>query len=325
MSEPQPFTCGAWAGRLVDACEADYGRNVHGYRNGDYYNTHGCTFRQLPQDIPWLAPFYSTFELNFNSIPFVCWTAQNWNLALAICGAYLALVAFGVYVMQSAKPFDLRNTLRFWNIGLSLFSLVGFARTLPHLLYYIFSDPQGAQHGFYSSRCKPAETSYGQGAAGLWTMLFIFSKVPELVDTLFVVLRKKELIFLHWYHHVTVLLYCWHSYMTRSSAGLYFITMNYGVHAIMYFYFALDKTPLVKFFAPFVTALQISQMVVGMIVCASVYIYQQTSTCDMTPSNFIAGIGMYFSYFLLFAYFALEKYISPKSKGSEKKDTKKSK
>ena len=113
--------------------------------------------------------------------------------------------------------------------------------------------------------------------------------------------------------------------MTRSSAGLYFITMNYGVHAIMYFYFALDKTPLVKFFAPFVTALQISQMVVGMIVCASVYIYQQTSTCDMTPSNFIAGIGMYFSYFLLFAYFALEKYISPKSKGSEKKDTKKSK
>ena len=148
MSEPQPFTCGAWAGRLVDACEADYGRNVHGYRNGNYYNTHGCTFRQLPQDIPWLAPFYSTFELNFNSIPFVCWTAQNWNLALTICGAYLALVAFGVYVMQNAKPFDLRNTLRFWNIGLSLFSLVGFARTLPHLLYYIFSDPQGAQHGF---------------------------------------------------------------------------------------------------------------------------------------------------------------------------------
>ena len=54
-------------------------------------------------------------------------------------------------------------------------------------------------------------------------MLFIYSKVPELVDTAFVVLRKKPLIFLHWYHHVTVLLYCWHSYYTLSSAGLYFV------------------------------------------------------------------------------------------------------
>jgi elongation of very long chain fatty acids protein 6 len=66
-------------------------------------------------------------------------------------------------------------------------------------------------------------------------MLIAYPQVPELFDTLFVVLRKKKLIFLHWYHHVTVLLFCWHSYMTMSSAGLYFISMNYGVHALMYF------------------------------------------------------------------------------------------
>jgi hypothetical protein len=48
-------------------------------------------------------------------------------------------------------------------------------------------------------------------------------QIPELGDTVFVVLRKKPLIFLHWYHHVTVLLYCWHSYASRSSAGLYFV------------------------------------------------------------------------------------------------------
>ena len=27
----------------------------------------------------------------------------------------------------------------------------------------------------------------------------------------FLIIRKKEVIFLHWYHHVTVLLFCWHS------------------------------------------------------------------------------------------------------------------
>jgi elongation of very long chain fatty acids protein 6 len=36
------------------------------------------------------------------------------------------------------------------------------------------------------------------------------SKVPETIDTLFIVLRRQKLIFLHWYHHATVLVYCFY-------------------------------------------------------------------------------------------------------------------
>ena len=96
----------------------------------------------------------------------------------------------------------------------------------------------------------PSEASYGQGACGFWVMLFIFSKVPELFDTVFLVLHRHDVIFLHWYHHATVLLYCWHSYASRSSAGLYFVSMNYGVHAVMYAWFAVAavgrKTEAIK-------------------------------------------------------------------------------
>lgn len=49
--------------------------------------------------------------------------------------------------------------------------------------------------------------------------VYCLHKVPELVDTVFIVLRKRPLIFLHWYHHVTVLLFCWSSFATESGSG----------------------------------------------------------------------------------------------------------
>ena len=58
------------------------------------------------------------------------------------------------------------------------------------------------------------------------------------MDTLFIVLRKQELILLHWYHHATVLIYCWHSYKGLQSTGRWFSTMNYLVHSLMYTYYA---------------------------------------------------------------------------------------
>ena len=74
--------------------------------------------------------------------------------------------------------------------------------------------------------------------AGYWTFMFVMSKVPELGDTIFIVLRKQPLIFLHWYHHITVLLYSWYSYSEYTAAARWFVTMNYLVHSVMYTYYA---------------------------------------------------------------------------------------
>lgn len=42
----------------------------------------------------------------------------------------------------------------------------------------------------------------------------------ELGDTLFLVFRGKTVPFLHWYHHVTVLYFCWLGYVpTQSMVG----------------------------------------------------------------------------------------------------------
>lgn len=42
-----------------------------------------------------------------------------------------------------------------------------------------------------------------------WYLFFTLSKAFELVDTLFIVFRKRKLINLHWIHHTLTLIYSW--------------------------------------------------------------------------------------------------------------------
>ena len=172
---------------------------------------------------------------------------------------------------------------------------------------------------FEETVCKIPTESWGNGPTGLWVMLFIFSKVPELMDTVFIVLRKKPLIFLHWYHHVSVLLFCWSAYSTVAGSGLYFVAMNYTVHAMMYGYYCLQALKMCpkSFPAHLITISQITQMFVGTGVCVSGWYFKLSgATCANDFSNLTAGAIMYGSYLYLFVEFALKRYIP--SKGSKK-------
>ena len=72
-----------------------------------------------------------------------------------------------------------------------------------------------------------------------WSSLFKISKIIELGDTVFIVRRKQPLIFLHWYHHITVLVYTWYGYTIRTSSGRWYLAMNYTVLSVMYSYYAM--------------------------------------------------------------------------------------
>ncbi|RYH12715.1 elongation of very long chain fatty acids protein [archaeon] len=170
---------------------------------------------------------------------------------------------------------------------------------------------------FEETVCSNAMESWGSGPTGLWVFLFIYSKIPELIDTVFIVLRKKPLIFLHWYHHVTVLLFCWSAYSTIAGSGLYFVAMNYSVHALMYGYYCLQALNVCpkSFPAILITLSQIAQMFIGTGVCISGWYYVLSGhTCYNEFSNLIAGALMYGSYLYLFVDFALRRYAGPKSK-----------
>jgi hypothetical protein len=228
---------------------------------------------------------------------------------IAIC-LYLTMCFGGRRLMEGQKAFSLRFPLALWNMFLSTFSFLGMIRTVPRLLSSILMTT------YERTICTNPIDTWGRGVTGFWVMLFIFSKIPELVDTLFIVLRKRSLIFLHWYHHVTVLLFCWNAYATLAATGLYFVAMNYSVHALMYGYYclmALNMCPK-SFPTVLITLSQIAQMFVGTGVCMSAWYYwHKGNDCSNDITNLVAGGLMYGSYFYLFTAFAFKRY-SPKAK-----------
>jgi elongation of very long chain fatty acids protein 6 len=288
-----------------------------------YTNTAGNMYMQLHERIPLggLTAWTSTsFEKNFVSGSAVSWAKSHPYTPLAICALYLIFVFGGQRIMKERKGFGIINQLAVWNFALSLFSVIGAMKTVPHLMTNVMS------RSFSDTICTPPSNDWGNGVTGFWVMLFVFSKIPELVDTAFIVARNKPLIFLHWYHHVTVLLYCFHAYATEAPQALYFVAMNYTVHAIMYGYFclmALRMKP--KWLPPIViTILQLSQMVVGVgVQVASMVKYMRgdvaSGACPLDGGNVAAGALMYASYFALFFKFMIERFVLAPRKARQDK------
>ena len=284
---------------------------------GDAYNP-----QQLWLTFPQLKPLYHEYERDYDPEPVLNFMKRNdYVLPVGAVVLYVLFLVFGTRFMKTRSAFPLKSAFAYWNLFLSVFSFYGVTRTVPHLLYRI------ATEDFEDTVCKSAHVGYGGGTAGLAVQIFILSKIPELLDTVFLILLKKEVIFLHWYHHITVLLYCWNSYVTESGAGLWFVAMNYSVHSIMYFYFYLQTTGqapkwLTKH-AYMITVFQILQMLMGTsIVLACVYFnyaglskgpytykYSKGDKCSNTDSNLLAGGVMYASYLFLFVAFAFRRFV----------------
>lgn len=286
-----------------------------------YVSSRGQEFKQLFQKIPELRFVYTAAEAEYDVLPVKDWVANNWAVPVGFVVVYLVGIFAGLQYMKNV-PYKNRfaGQLAYWNAFLCLFSTLGALRTVPHLLNLI------ATTTFEETVCTPPDVEWGVGATGLWVQLFILSKIPELWDTFYIVVRQRPLIFLHWYHHVTVLLYCWHAYSTEASQALYFVAMNYTVHAIMYGYYCLKA---LKIEPPIpdkaITTIQILQMIVGTFVqCSSMYFYSKDGgeSCKVDYSNLVAGAMMYGSYFCLFFHFAINRFILKKKPAQDEKKTK---
>lgn len=216
---------------------------------------------------------------------------------------YLIILYTGRKVMRDRKPLDLKLLLFLWNTSLSLFSIVSTIRFTSILLYrYRSYDRQD----FFCS-------TEADDVSGFWYMLFVYSKFLEFGDTFFLIVRKRRIMFLHWYHHITVLVMAWLVFVEKAAVGPFFGSVNVFIHSLMYTYYALQTIgiKLPQFLSMALTLMQTMQMLIGLAVIRQVHRYSQTER-GCNSSSTIIGYGslMYASYFLLFARFFVHSYIS---------------
>ncbi|XP_046772483.1 elongation of very long chain fatty acids protein 6 isoform X1 [Gallus gallus] len=248
------------------------------------------------------------FEKQFNEHEAIQWMQENWKKSFLFSALYAAFIFGGRHLMNKRAKFELRKPLVLWSLSLAVFSIFGAVRTAPYMLYILMTK------GLKQSVCD--QSFYIGPVSKFWAYAFVLSKAPELGDTIFIILRKQKLIFLHWYHHITVLLYSWYSYKDMVAGGGWFMTMNYGVHAVMYSYYALRAAGfrVSRKFAMFITLSQITQMLVGCVINYLVFSWMQHGQCHSHVQNIIWSSLMYLSYFVLFCHFFFEAYIGKTTK-----------
>lgn len=178
----------------------------------------------------------------------------TWTGSLGASFTYLALVLGGQALMKYLPPASARITK--WpsvvhNIALSLSSLLLLVIMLEEVLRL------GSTGGLYYSICS--QRMYTPRMETLYMINYYF-KYWEFIDTFFLVVKKKPLMFLHVYHHMATAVLCFIEIEYTTPMQWVVITLNLAVHVVMYGYYAMATLRIPCPWKRYITVFQIVQV-----------------------------------------------------------------
>jgi len=235
--------------------------------------------------------------------------SQFWiTVSLTIGSSVMILVL--QQVMKNRKPLGLKPLFALHNGLLSFFSLLLLLAIIENLIP-LWSG------GLWYSICTGEKYPNYYKLELLYYINYLF-KYYELMDTVFLILSKKNLEFLHWYHHSMTLWLTFSQLYGRSTVQWVPITLNLMVHILMYYYFCRAALGAQIWWKKYLTTFQIVQFFIDLIAvyyCSSTFIIGEyyphwgwNVHCNATIGA--ASIGTYIltSYFFLFIQFYIKTY-----------------
>ncbi|KAG0335536.1 hypothetical protein BG000_007443 [Podila horticola] len=203
---------------------------------------------------------------------------------------YLIVIFGGRQIMKNQDAFKLKHLFILHNFLLTIASgalLVLFIENLAPIL---------ARHGLFYAICN--EGAWTQRLELLYYLNYLV-KYWELADTVFLVLKKKPLEFLHYFHHSMTMILCFVQLGGYTSVSWVPITLNLTVHVLMYYYYMRSAAGVRIWWKQYLTTLQI---------------------CAGTESAALFGCGLLSSYLLLFINFYRLTY-NAKAKAAKERGT----
>ncbi|XP_031351972.1 elongation of very long chain fatty acids protein isoform X2 [Photinus pyralis] len=170
--------------------------------------------------------------------------------------------------MKKRRPFNISNVLVVYNAYQVIFS--AWLCMQPFLVENAF------QMIFKTCGTFAPRSSYTIALArGAWW--YFFSKVIELLDTIFFVLRKKQsqVTFLHVYHHANTMFFSWvYLKFLPGEQGVVIGVLNSAVHVVMYLYYLIaalgPKYQKYLWWKKYLTWIQLTQFCIMLVYLASV-------------------------------------------------------
>ncbi|XP_064624279.1 very long chain fatty acid elongase 7-like isoform X2 [Lineus longissimus] len=224
---------------------------------------------------------------------------------------YILMVKCGPAFMENRKPVNLKFVIIPYN-----FLLVGLS------FYMFYEFLVTAVLSKYSLKCQPVDYSSSPLALRMASVCwwFFFSKVIELLDTAFFILRKKnnQLSFLHVYHHSTMIINWWLGARYVPGGQSFMVALlNSFVHIWMYSYYGLAAVGphMQKYLGwkRYLTSLQLLQFVAFTIHTG----YNMTTDCAF-PQGFNYAVFLYgLSLITLFGNFYYQQYVLKKQKSQK--------